>query len=467
MATTYIDTGAMSPSSTTCGNTTATTTATATTTEPSSRFRQSCDRCQGNKVRCNRDKPTCKRCAQKRLKCVYSPLRRIGRPKKSILSEEAQVSPGLDSNEGERDHGETRIESGITDVRMGDCDRGPLSRSTVAHHFDVSASPPTLFSTPNQSGGGGGEQTSRSVVDAWIADHPLSSNCSMNNLSDEGVYLSNTPGSDGSQRAQQEGIGIDCYTAALARTARLEQDLAQTTSPPPIDLILEAERDFSALRQRLLTCTGHKLITPNNVSLTPAIAPDVVESSPVLNNAIGRSNPCLASDRPVLLGLSLLAERVVGMLEDLFRLAAASSQTIDKANDTFWTGMAGVSDIGARRLQRSLRNHLTKPCVSLEMEARRDLRVGDFVVQGQAKSAAMGRILKLRTRRMLDALESLESDSSGMKDPGSERMRQQQWPSGGPLDWGGSNTVFGHMTDALLVDLRRRIESVQGAMVLL
>lgn len=45
------------------------------------RFRQSCDKCQSSKVRCSRE-PVCRRCAQRQFKCIYSPVRRIGRPRK-------------------------------------------------------------------------------------------------------------------------------------------------------------------------------------------------------------------------------------------------------------------------------------------------------------------------------------------------------------------------------------------------
>ena len=46
------------------------------------KYRLSCDRCQNGKVRCSQDKPSCKRCVQRGAVCVYSPLRRIGRPRK-------------------------------------------------------------------------------------------------------------------------------------------------------------------------------------------------------------------------------------------------------------------------------------------------------------------------------------------------------------------------------------------------
>ncbi|KAI0967142.1 hypothetical protein F4678DRAFT_446666 [Xylaria arbuscula] len=46
------------------------------------RLRASCDECQALKVRCSQEKPACSRCLKFRAPCVYSPLRRMGRPKK-------------------------------------------------------------------------------------------------------------------------------------------------------------------------------------------------------------------------------------------------------------------------------------------------------------------------------------------------------------------------------------------------
>lgn len=64
----------------------------------STKFRQSCDKCQNSKLRCSRDKPICKRCAQRRFRCVYSPLRRIGRPKKIMETTERVASPPKQMN---------------------------------------------------------------------------------------------------------------------------------------------------------------------------------------------------------------------------------------------------------------------------------------------------------------------------------------------------------------------------------
>ena len=50
------------------------------------RLRTSCDRCQNAKVKCSRAKPACWRCNQSGQQCVYSPVRRTGRPKTSSAS---------------------------------------------------------------------------------------------------------------------------------------------------------------------------------------------------------------------------------------------------------------------------------------------------------------------------------------------------------------------------------------------
>lgn len=155
------------------------------------------------------------------------------------------------------------------------------------------------------------------------------------------------------------------------------------------------------------------------------------------------------------------------MLEDMFRLAAKSAQSMDQASDFMWfgaLGTSGASGPSARRLQRSLRNVTSTPCVSLAMDSFRTLHLDDFVVEGQAKTNAMSRILKLRVKRMLSALEVLDS-AKQTKQRGEQEKRGK--PSGGPIGWGGSTMVFDTIAGTLLDDLVRRMESLQGAMVLL
>ncbi|KAI1130848.1 hypothetical protein F5Y10DRAFT_103596 [Nemania abortiva] len=453
----------------------------------SMRFRQSCDRCQNNKVKCSREKPTCKRCAHRRMKCVYSPFRKIGRPRK-VVSEEAIPSFGEEQEEGEDGDGEDdssvsiaraastlspsdtnetaasttatsfggsgvcHLDSSMMDAPMEGSDHPPLGI-----HPQISASPQHLILPSNHS-----DELFRSVVDTWISDHHLSgeaqSPSQLQTRNNSTVASTEAFGSGGAYANPPQPSPLsefrraaDCYSALLMRTATLEQALARTTVPPPIDIVLEAERDFSALRHRISTCAGHEI--PLHSSNT-----DLRSQQNMTNRGL-----CLTSDRPVLLSLVLLAERVVGMLESMFHLAARSAQSMDRANDFLWTANPGVSSVSARRLQRSLRNTFARPCVSLEMESHRDLRIGDFVVQGLAKSDAMGRILRLRVQRMLSALDSLE----GIRRTTQAVTQKRGQSSGGPLDWGGSTTVFSQVTGTLLDDLKRRTESMQGAMMLL
>jgi hypothetical protein len=47
------------------------------------RLRSSCDQCTESKLKCDQQKPSCRRCLKRQRACVYSPIRRSGRPPKS------------------------------------------------------------------------------------------------------------------------------------------------------------------------------------------------------------------------------------------------------------------------------------------------------------------------------------------------------------------------------------------------
>ncbi|KAI1306836.1 hypothetical protein F5Y03DRAFT_394273 [Xylaria venustula] len=361
--------------------------------------RQSCDKCQVSKVRCSRDKPICKRCTQRRFGCVYSPSKRTGRPRKR-----------------KTDIGEVNVAEDVAE------EGNDSSSGSATTNHDVSTA---ATATPCEHS----DSLFRHVVDTWISDR------------------SHIP-------TQTAGLppDSDCYSEVLGQTTRLEQALLRATSPPSIDLVLEAERDFNRLRHRLFGCTGHQ---------HPSPIEGTVSQAAVALHAAPPAEPCLATDRPVLLGIAVLAERVVGLLEDMFRLAAQASQSMDQASHVVWSSSSGPS---ARRLQRSLRSVMSKPCVSLGMESYRELRLGDFSLQGQAKADAMARVLRLRVKRMLSALEVLDT-AKQTRQRGDWRKRGQS--SGGPLHWGGSVIVLDTIAGTLLDDLIRRMESLQGAMVLL
>ncbi|KAI1350545.1 hypothetical protein F5Y01DRAFT_145958 [Xylaria sp. FL0043] len=447
------------------------------------RFRQSCDKCQDSKIRCSRDKPSCKRCAQKRLRCVYSPLRRTGRPKKAVSSEQGtrQSSTPLDVDEGE-DPAEynssksvTREASSLLSSTISHCEKGAATTTPYASGDDHTDSPMTCSNSGSQSTSDAEATHLPASTSILTTDNDVAVRSHVKEWMSNGHDQSCTPRVFGTQAAMHPCIndGIlsysaisfetpstqlpDCHAAILTQTAKLEQTLTHTASPATIDVVLGAERDFNSLRYRLFSCTGHR--TP----LPPEDAgPQAWNAPPTAIRDC--THPCLATDRPVLLGLSLLAERVVGLLEDIFRVAAKSAQSIDQASDFVWSTLPGHSGPSARRLQRSLRNIANKPCVSPEMDSYRALRLGEFIIEGQAKSDAMKRVLKLRVKRMLNALEVLDSAK--------QKRQKGEWniggkPSGSPLDWGDSTMVLDTVTGTLLDDLMRRMESLQGAMVLL
>ncbi|KAI1177514.1 hypothetical protein F4777DRAFT_195520 [Nemania sp. FL0916] len=436
------------------------------------KFRQSCDKCQNSKIRCSRDKPVCKRCAQRRFRCIYSPQKRTGRPKK-IMEAEGTVSQTheMDVDEVEED-GSLEPVMGVASLLSPESETpvvtspyGSGAGHPDSHVSNTSQMRDSGFASVNSCGTArnfslsptGNDALFRSAVDAWISDPEFSAVASHGRHVPEITHQRFRGGnlSAAAIPTQDSRKSLpDCHAAVLAQAAKLEQALSQAASPPTIDIVLGAEGDFSSLRHRLFTCNGHQSPVPENTSPQAWAVP----------HAIPSAKPCLATDRPVLLSLALLAERVIGMLEDMFHLAAKSAQTMDQASDFIWSGAPGMSAPSARRLQRSLRNVAPTPCVSLEMDSYRALRLDDFSVEGQAKTNAMSRILKLRVDRMLKALEAL--DSAKQTKQRSEQMKAGR-PSGSPLDWGGSTAVLDTMTGTLLDDLLRRMESLQGAMVLL
>lgn len=220
----------------------------------------------------------------------------------------------------------------------------------------------------------------------------------------------------------------DCYTAILTRTSKLEQALNAAPRPPPIDLALEAERDFRALHCCLFSCTGHS----------------------------HRGRSCLTSDRPVLLGLSMLAERVVAMFEENFRFAASRSNSVSGViRDPSGDPLPGTV---ARRLERSFRSLLDQPCIFPIPSADLNIRVGDFLVENPVKARAVMAILRLRIRKIQAALREMG------------RVRQESYPRdtlSGPLYWGDSAGVIGDAARLLIQDLLRRMESLQGGMALM
>ena len=66
------------------------------------KLRATCDACKDAKVRCNRDVPICYRCRNQKLRCVYNPSRRMGRPRRNRSDAESSGAGAEDEQDKAR-----------------------------------------------------------------------------------------------------------------------------------------------------------------------------------------------------------------------------------------------------------------------------------------------------------------------------------------------------------------------------
>ncbi|KAK2764513.1 hypothetical protein FQN54_009208 [Arachnomyces sp. PD_36] len=428
------------------------------------KYRASCDRCQDIKVRCSRDKPACKICARKGVKCVYSPMRRMGRPRNA--SQIPCQNTSLDGNTENRGIMAEAPDSGLSNssYRQSDHSASLSSTSSVTTPMATlqDSGESSMRDTPMTGSYGGStseepekvcsSQVGRAPLTGdkevqhhqtipWALDRHLSAGTHTGALAQASNTETCTRPPDSNWKATFQaflsGPGAqnapdavaDCYLAILTRSAKLEQSLLTVTRAPPIDLVLQAERDLRALGQRLFTCSGH-------------------------GHSGGRD--CLSLDRPVTLSFALLAERIVTMLEETFRLAAETATGGGSPiQDPCGNALPATT---SRRLERSFRGLLALPCVFPMPAANIDIQVGGHLVEGLVKARAVKRILQLRIRNLMSLLENMRRIP---------RRGNRSDTLGGPLDWGGSSAVLDDAARLLADDLTRRLEALQGGLTLM
>ncbi|KAK3690184.1 hypothetical protein B0T22DRAFT_189611 [Podospora appendiculata] len=291
-----------------------------TNSRQSIKFRLSCDQCQDIRIKCSRDKPRCARCGKRGIGCVYSPVRKMGRPRKQPSSmsvtppQAASTSTIADSPR----HGTRRRLSANNPAIAGDLDTLPRVSLIGAN-------------------------------DTPMPDVPF-----------DAILAENQP-----NPAIPNPEPATCYIAILLQTTRLEQSLSLTTASP-LHVFLEAERDFQTLKSRLLSCAGH----------------------PLRSADLGHNHPCLSSNRPVLFTLALLAEHIVCILEDVCR----SLPTTPLQDE-----------------QNLFRDSLVQQSQSSPVHSAlsHDVRVGSYLLEPDAGDRVTRQILRLRTRRLLAALEEM------------------------------------------------------------
>ena len=115
---------------------------------PKPRLRTSCDRCQEAKLGCSQEKPNCRRCLRHGIPCVYSPFRRIGRPRKSTSSRSSNGGSNTKARSKNEDIDKKSAGSPTDDLPdlEADSHHGSLS-------IDPTPAPPSSPASPEHSGG--------------------------------------------------------------------------------------------------------------------------------------------------------------------------------------------------------------------------------------------------------------------------------------------------------------------------
>lgn len=239
-----------------------------------------------------------------------------------------------------------------------------------------------------------------------------------------------------------------CYLAILQRLTQLEATLDTGPQPPRLDVILSAERDTRALKERIFSCQGH----------------DRSRKS------------CIDAHGSSLLVLSLLADRVTSLFEDLFRRAAVSSHSMDQAaRGTTASWLLGgslpafASQAGERQYERSVRSSFSRNIHCPVPEANCELTIGSYEVDVEVKSRVMKLILRLRVgalERMLEDLRDYLMDVAGQGD-------RRDGNGAGGEQWSillgsvkSSRSLSQAATAYMVEDLHRRAELLRGRLEL-
>lgn len=203
-----------------------------------------------------------------------------------------------------------------------------------------------------------------------------------------------------------------CYLAILQRLTQLEATLDTGPKPPRLDVIMSAERDTRSLKERIFSCHGHGRRELYMVGSSAAAE----ETSP---------RSCIDAHGSSLLVLSLLADRVTSLFEELFRRAAISSHSMDQATrvtTAAWLYASlpeSASQADERQYERSVRSSFSRNIHCPVPEANCELTIGSYEVDEEVKSRVMKLMLKKRVSafaRMLGDLRGYLLDVAGQGD---------------------------------------------------
>lgn len=184
------------------------------------KLRQTCDLCSEAKIKCDKRNPRCGRCERLSYECMYSPARRIGRPRpRSPRTQETRRAAGADSVHTDRD-------SANKDYAAQQAAARPAELPEAARHQDLNEALPDCFS--DDAGAGAGASAGPSVnVDAnasisATADASNNSNARINDVPQpssigDALFTSDTQPS----MSMHDPYEVDCATVAVATLKKL------------------------------------------------------------------------------------------------------------------------------------------------------------------------------------------------------------------------------------------------------
>lgn len=272
------------------------------------RYRRSCDNCQKIKVRCSQRQPACKNCFRRAIPCIYSPVRRMGRPKKtSNQLDRSQETTYENCNDGLGPR---------TDFLSGSDGPSVSSSNIAVSRSSGTTTNATTITTPSSAG----NPTTRQItletwdsgrsgrIDAGLNPAVHSPNSFAQTLSNpfEPSWINPLHAFQANDTTASNASLVDHdYIAVLTALAALEHSVATGPPTPSVELAFRAESDFRALKDRIVVRCNHA-----SHGDPPVFPP--------------------ANSRALLM-LSLLSERVVSILEGKFRstISTMSAQTID------------------------------------------------------------------------------------------------------------------------------------------
>ncbi|KAF7589234.1 hypothetical protein BBP40_004577 [Aspergillus hancockii] len=244
------------------------------------------------------------------------------------------------------------------------------------------------------------------------------------------------------------GCKAECCVSILRRLAELEHSLAINQQLLAIDFVLIAERDTRILKDRLFACGKRSINSASNVTC---------------------DNACLLMRPCSILVLTILAQRVVHMLEDLFRRAAVSAQALERASRSAWpmdtqpspTFMdlcsateSATSQRFATCFERSIRTTLDQQISCPVPDSNCELLLGSHRVSIEAESRAMKQILRRRFWKLAAMLRDLEA----WVVHGSTTAQSDSDSRNEGVD---SSAIF-RATKAMVEELHRGVEALQG-----